>query len=95
MQPGRNMCSILFKFVGRLSLTLGADSTDRFFLCLLAVVALQTAAQIVPHNIPHLIPSTSFKLIIHSNPVGQLTLLRRDHNHSESAEQIFETVDNI
>jgi hypothetical protein len=61
---------------------LGADSIARFFFFfwwLLAVVALQTTAQIVPHNIPHLIPSTPFKLFIQSNPVGQLTPLRMDH----------------
>jgi hypothetical protein len=67
----------------------------QIFLWLLAVVALQTAGQIVPHNMPHLIPSTPFKLIIHCKPVGQLTPLRRDHNNSETVEKIFEPVDNI
>jgi hypothetical protein len=64
-------------------------------LWLLALVAPQTAGQTVPHNIPYLIPSTSFKLIIHCNPVGQFTPLRRDHNNSEIVEKIFEPMENI
>jgi hypothetical protein len=64
-------------------------------LWLLAVVALQTAAQIVPHTIPHLVLSAPFKLFIQSSPVSQLIPLIMDHINSEIVEKIFEPVDNI
>jgi hypothetical protein len=81
------MYSILFKFLGCLNSKVVAHYTNGF-LWLVAVVVFQTAAQIIPHTISHLLHSTCFKLIIHSHAAGQLTLLRKDYNCLESLEKI-------